>query len=131
MAIIRQHFKKKKAGKPTAKQRELAAQWEATLAAHGRPLEKGKKVAGSLPGAKAKADPIALPTQAKPHKRTNEVVPSLPMSGTATKPVTDEAAQAKKEMRGRVGIAFNKGGLQYLTDSDLAEQKTGGHKRRT
>lgn len=54
------------------------------------------------------------------------------MSGAATKAVPTEDMQAAiHKVSSRVGMSYNKGGLQYLTDDELREQRTGAHKRRT
>lgn len=108
-----------------AEQRDLALQWEKICASHARPLERG---------AQAK-NVVVKPVKVKVSKavKTKVVAPvHKPMAlFVATKPVVDPLAQAKRDLAPRVGQAFNKGGLQYLSDDDMAEQKTGAHKRRT
>jgi len=128
MAIIKQYLGKKKKRKPTAAERELAESWEKLKLQHAKPLERGSEARGKLAGTsqhkKQKHEP------AIPYKRLTPDIPSLPMTGAATKPIADPAAAEKHAMKARAGIQFNKGGIQYLSDLDMAEQRTGVHKRR-
>lgn len=108
---------------PTAKERELVAQWERLMKAHSKPLERGAKAKGVRIETRGKK-PALAPTEVS--KR-----PSRPVyMGSATKPAVDPLAEAKKQLMSRVGQAYNKGGLQLLTDAEIAEQKTGSHRRR-
>jgi hypothetical protein len=127
MAIIHPYMGKRKKQKPNAEQRALAEAWDRLQARHSNPLELGSKAKGKLPGTKnVKGVPKAIPV----FKRKNEDIPSLPMNGTATLPISDPAAAEKHAMKARAGVNYNKGGLQFLSDLDMAEQKTGVHKRR-
>jgi len=109
---------------PVTRRQQLEADWKKLMMKHAAPLERGAQAKGVI------LDVTAPPPPA-PYRRTNEHVPSLPMFGNATSPVVDPLQGAKHTLKSRVGVAFNKGGLQYLTDGDLAEQKTGAHRRRT
>jgi hypothetical protein len=132
MKIIYERKKKQKRHKPKAIDRQLAADWIGLLAKHGAPLEKGAKSCGSLPGIGTLSPdgrPLNL-TCIAPYKRFNKEIPSLPMQGVATKPSVDILRDAKRQLAPRTGLGYNKGGLQYLTDDELAEQRTGVHKRR-
>jgi hypothetical protein len=135
MSIIRQNFKKVKAKKPNAKQRELDADWQRMIASHSKPLERGASVRGNLPDVKVKKrkkykEPVTDfdPTPA-PVVRVLPP-PSNPWA-SASKPQDDATLRAAKDgLKHRIGQSFNKGGLQYLTDDELAEQVAGAHKRR-
>ena len=115
---------RRKQSKPTAEQRRLAAQWEAIKASHASPLERGAKSWG-----------LKKPKQVKEVEQIDLLV-DLPVQkpmkdpGVATKPVIDPLAEIKARLKSRVGQAFNKGGLQYLTDDELEEQRSGSHRRR-
>jgi len=124
MAIIRPYLGRKKKRKPTAEEREQALKWEKLLAKHSKPLERGAQANGIK---NVKGVPKAVPD----FKRQNPDIPSLPMSGVATKPISDPAAAEKHAMKARAGINYNKGGVQYLSDLDLKEQKSGTHRRRS
>ena len=128
MAIIHPYLGRKKKRKPTEAERKLRAEWDRIVASHAKPLESGSKAKGKLPGTKnAKGVPKAQPI----FKRENEVVPSLPMNGTATVPIVDPAAAEKHAMKARAGQVYPKGGLQYMTDSDIQDDKTGLLRRRS
>lgn len=124
MAIVSPKFKKRKPRKPTAEERELARNWEQVLAKHAKPLERGAKAKGIK---NVKGVPKAVPD----FKRQGPDIPSVPMYGSATKPIADPAAAEKHAMKARAGINYNKGGVQYLSDLDLEEQKSGTHRRRS
>lgn len=120
--------KLRKKRKPTAAQRELAAAEARMLEAHSKPLTSGRKYGGST----VVEDKMSSPVVAGPYIRPASVPkpPPAPV-GVATKVVCDPLAAAKAGLASRVGQAYNKGGLSYLTDDELAEQRTGAHKRRT
>lgn len=42
-----------------------------------------------------------------------------------------KAKQKLAELKSRVGVVFNKGGYQYLTDSDLEDERAGKTRRRS
>lgn len=124
MAIIYQPVKRTR--KSNAQTRELDDAWENLKAAHAKPLERGCINRGT------KA-PKLNNKQKRAAKRAAAAEPTIPHStsfGTATVPVNDPLAEAKRNLASRVGQSFNKGGLQYLTDDEMAEQRTGAHKRR-
>lgn len=76
MAILHTHIPKSKKRKPTAKQRELAASWEAIL-----------KKYDTKPVAK-RATKVATPVVSKPFIRETVRYPSLNSGlGNATKPI--------------------------------------------
>jgi hypothetical protein len=129
MAIIHPYLGKKKKRKPTAEERELATSWEKLKLSHAKPLELGSQVKGKIPGTLVSKSKVRY-QEPEPYKRKNENVPSLPMKGMATKPIADPAAAEKHAMKAHAGVAYNKGGLVFLSDADLAEQRTGVHKRR-
>lgn len=127
MGIIYQTVRRTRK-KPDAKQRQLADDWEALKAKHSAPLERGHVNRGTTV-------PKLTNKQKRELRRQQQalVVEPLPHStsfGSATLPVVDPLAGAKRELSARVGQSFSKGGLQYLTDDELAEQRTGVHKRR-
>jgi len=115
---------KSKKRKPTARERELAKAWEKIKASHTKLLEKGAKANGLKQKPKV-VEKVLINT--KP-----EIPPlSLKSFGTATKPVIDPLAGAKRELAPRVGPLYNKSGLHYLSDVELADQKKGTHRRRS
>lgn len=129
--LIFEKRKRQKAKKPNAAQRALAAEWERIKAEHTTPLSKGAAANGIK--VKNKQVPVLfqprfmLEEQAPPSKSLPE---PLHDKKTGVKPLVDDLAAAKKALKGRVGPAFNKGGLQFLTDDELVEQRTGVHRRR-
>jgi len=134
MAIIHPHHKKRRPRKPTEAERKLRAEWERIVASHAKPLEGGVKAKGKLPsvtGAKVLTKPslTVKPVRVRPDDAA--LVPSLPMGiGAGTKPAVDPIGAEKHALKARLGQIYNKGAPQYLTDADLAEQKTGNHRRR-
>ena len=136
MGIIYGPTKRTKVGNPNAKQRQLDADWQAMLEKHAKPLERGAVSNGFVVKAKTnkqkrlEAREAAAAIVAKSTLRDSIRYPSLPMKGNATKPVVDPLAEAKRGLATRIGQAYNKGGLQYLSDDEMAEQKTGVHRRR-
>lgn len=116
--------------KLTKAQQALADQWERVKAQHAKPLEQGAKGRGRLPGPGTKL--VAAKAQAKPRPRLDAgpLVPSLPMAGVATVPTCDLLAPEKQALKSRLGQSYNKGTVQYLTDDELAEQRSGSHRRR-
>lgn len=117
--------RKRKKQKPTAAQRDLAAAEAKMWAAHSKPLGASRTVTVETYEPKT-------PVVSGPYIRPNSVPkPVAAPVGNATKTVRDPLAAAKAGLAGRVGQAYNKGGLSYLTDDELAEQRTGAHKRRT
>ena len=124
MTIIKAPRGRRKKQKPNAKQRELADSWAQLLAKHDRPLERGAKAKGiTVVAASVEPDDDLAATKAK------LVVGSRSM-GVAVKPVVDPLRAEKKALAARTGQAYNKGGIQYLSDDELKEQRTGAHKRR-
>ena len=124
-------LKRSKKGRPTAEQRALDAEWQRLKASHAKPLEKGAKANGRSDTKKTSTMCAVL--QPTPFKRDTGMrsIPSLPMTGNATKPIaTKDLLEAHQALKGRVGQSFSKGGLQYLSDSELLEQRTGSHRRR-
>lgn len=132
MAIIYQHPLKRKKRKPSAEEQKLRKEWERLLQTHSKPLEGGKKVRGSLPKAKpvGRQTQVLLQTPMAHPRGPDPKLPSLPMGLGGTKMAIDPLAGEKHALKTRVGQVFNKGGPQYLSDDDIAEQRTGSHKRR-
>ena len=130
MAIIRQQFKKAKKRKPTEAERKLRDEWDRILQSHSKPLDQGLKARGKLPGTGAKTLVKPQYTSKLPEKSPDQKLPSLPMGYGGTKPAIDPLAEAKQSVKARTGQVYNKGGVQYLTDEDLKEQKSGSHRRR-
>lgn len=64
-----------KKSKPTKALRELDAQWQALVAKHRAPLERGAHAKGSLP--KAKAVQTKMPNLAVPIERSSRVIASM------------------------------------------------------
>lgn len=113
----------------TAAKRALAAEWEALLAAHSKPLERGAKAKGveSKPLTKVRLSPQGSVRDTS----TVLKISSVPMKGAATLPsLSEDLRAARQNLAARVGMSYNKGGLQYLSDDELKEQRTGVHKRR-
>ncbi len=107
-----------------AQQRQLDAEWQKLLKSHSKPLERGHKAKGG-------GSILVLPTESQsPFTRPTERPKSLGTFGAATVPVIDPLKSAKDNLKSRTGQLYNKGGIQYLTDADMLEQKTGSHKRR-
>lgn len=126
MAIIHSPTRRTKPKKMDAKQRQLQADWEKLMSKHSKPLDRGAKANGL----KVKPAPQTAveAVQFEPSVRTANK--GFKMMGAATVPVRDELADAKKALSSRIGQSYNKGGLQYLTDDEIEEQRTGAHKRR-
>ena len=111
----------------TAAQRELQAEWEALQKRHSAPLEKGAKAKGIQV-----VQGVAINPRPSRFIRSTERANSLPMFGNATKALPSaDMIEAKEKLKSRIGISYNKGGLMYLTDAELEEQKTGAHRRRS
>lgn len=81
-------------------------------------FEVNSRVEPFLP---AKVDPVMR--ERKAPKLAQSVLDELPQREHA-------AAEKLKELKTRVGPAFNKGGYQYLGDSDLADVRAGLTRRR-
>lgn len=111
----------KRKPKPTAKQRELAAEWEKLCRKHARPLELGAQAKG-------------ITLKAKPQKQVvvhaRPQAPAKFVKDTGTRSVVDPLAVIKAALAPRIGQSYSKGGLQYLTDDEMNEQRTGAHRRR-
>ncbi len=109
---------------PKREQAELKKSWDKLVAAHAKPLEKG--------GTPVRPKERPPEQHSMLHRRETTRYPSLDTGGTATKPLPDASLQqAIREQSAFVGMAYNKGGLQYLTPAERAEQRTGSHKRRS
>ncbi len=123
--------KKRKPSKKTAAQRKLDTDWEAMLKAHAKPLEKGGKANGIKVAVKAKPKFEFKLGPVEPDRPIEKKLP-VPLSQklAGTLPITDPLAEAKHALKHRVGQAYNKSGISYLTDDELKEQRTGSHKRR-
>lgn len=130
MAIVYTKTKRSKR-KSTKATRSLDADWEALLAKHTKPLEYGAKAKGSSVKT-VKVKPVwVAPSTTRDTTPGNLKVVSVPMTGAATLPNKPTDLQdAIHKVSSRVGISYNKGGLQYLSDAELQEQRTGAHKRR-
>lgn len=106
-----------------AKNRELKESWEKLLIESAKPLEQGAKAKGVVvDGIVQVKKPVVTVLQKR--------IPSLPMGAGGTKPVVDPLGEAKDKLKSHIGMVYNKGGLQYLSDEDIAEQRSGTHKRR-
>lgn len=112
----------KRKPKPTAKQRELAAEWEKMCKKHARPLELGAQAKGIM-------------LKPKPQKQvvvhTRPQATSKFIKDTGTRSVIDPLAVIKAALAPRIGQSYSKGGLQYLTDDEIQEQRKGSHLRRS
>jgi hypothetical protein len=104
---IHSHIKKRKAKKPTAKQRELAAEWEAILKKH-----ETKKV---LPkGVKAY-------TQPKPFVRETVRYPSLnTFAGSCTKPIHGKVYTGDKMIG--IGTLHKSNAVPIFAEEDAKDQ---------
>lgn len=129
--ILYEKRKKRKARKPNATERQLQADWERMMKQHAQPLVKGAIANGVKVKPKISKKEFTVLTVAERAAPKSKDLP-IPLSQrqTGTVPVVDVLADAKHALKARVGISFNKGGLQYLSDDELAEQRTGSHKRR-
>lgn len=105
--IIHTHFKKRKAKKPTAKQRELQAEWEAIVKKY-----EPKK---ALPkGVKAYTPP-------KPHVRQTEKYPSLQTFGeNCTKPIHGKVYTGNKMIG--IGTLHKSNAVPIFTDDEAKDQ---------
>lgn len=113
----------------TAASRALDAEWERLLATHAKPLERGAKAKGVT--TKFSPAVVLSPAGGVRDTSTSFSIQSVPMTGAATLPrVNEDMQQARTSLAARVGLSYNKGGLQYLSDDELKEQRTGSHKRR-
>jgi hypothetical protein len=72
---------KRKQKKPDARQRQLKADWEATLAKHGVPLERGAKSKGILVSRTRKQEKLVLPSTNVDPSRDLRRHPSLETPG--------------------------------------------------
>jgi hypothetical protein len=124
--------KRKDKNPNNAATRKLAQEWAAMVEAHSLPLERGAKAKGvDTTALTVKAKPLLSRVTARTVENLGYQIQSVRMNGAATKSTpTPELAAAMKHVAGRTGAAYNKGGLQYLTDDELAEHRTGAHKRR-
>lgn len=128
MAILYAKVKKTKPANTAAK-RALASDWQALVAAHSKPLERGAKAKGVKTVLLAPARLSPLPGARD--TSTDLKVTSVPMKGAATLPsLSEDLYTARQNLAARVGMSYNKGGLQYLSDDEIKEQRTGVHKRR-
>lgn len=132
MTIIHPRTKRSKVPN-TAANRKLAEDWEKLKAAHTKPLVKGAIANGIKIKSKTKQVPVLLTRPklevAEPPKK---VLP-IPLTNhtPGTKPAVDVLSSEKHALKARVGQVFNKGGAQYMTDSDLADAKAGLLRRRS
>lgn len=101
-----------KTGK-TAKQRQLEADWQALLVKHSKPLERGAISKGIKLVAPAVAS--TLPPVDKPRARF--------VNDTGT-------ARQSAALPRAVGQLYNKGPIQFISEQDALEQRTGSHLRR-
>lgn len=109
---------------------QLARDWEAMMAKHAKPLERGAIAKGvtSVPSAEVK-----LPVVTEPLIRETPVKPSRSMflHANATTPHPNNDPRLLLDATAHIGQLYNKGGLQVLTPGDVAEQKSGSHRRRS
>lgn len=103
--IIHTSFKKRKAKKPNAKQRELAADWEKLL----KKYEPKKPVVGS----------VYTMNQPKPYIRQTAKIPSLPFSGA---PCTkkDAPVYTGTAMKG-IGTMHKSNSVPVFSDEEAIE----------
>lgn len=128
--IVYEKRKKQKPKKLTVAQQALADEWVRIVESHKKPLVKGAIANGVKIAKPAEAKiPVLLAIEPAPPKMKDLPIPLNPKS-VGTKPITDELIEAKRNLAGRVGVSYNKGGIQYLTDDELKEQQSGSHRRR-
>ncbi len=113
----------------TSKAAQLQADWEKLLAAHSKPLERGAKAksVGTISS-------VSAPNRA--FRRTSEQLVgaaslNTTVNATTVKIEDAEMLRVKRELAARTGQAYNKGGIQLLTDLDMQEQRSGSHRRRS
>lgn len=115
-----------------AYERELLASWQKIVSASQAPLERGAVAKGSAVVSAPDEPPARMSTSLRSGAYDASFVGSLPMGkgGGGTVPAVDPLHEVKRELAGRTGQAYNKGGIQYLSDADLQEQRSGSHRRR-
>lgn len=105
--IIHTHFKKRKAKKPTAKQRELAAEWDNIL--------KKYKPNKSLPKG------VQAYSPAKSHVRETVKYPSLnTFEGSCTKPIHGKVYTGDKMIG--IGTLHKSNAVPIFSDDDAKDQ---------
>lgn len=128
-----QYLKIKRAKpKNIAASRQLQDDWDKLLASHSKPLEKGAKAKGSAKKVKPSKELKLQFSTPRIVDNSNVKIRSVAMTGAATKVagMSPDMQEAHRRVASRVGISYNKGGLQYLSDDEMKEQRTGSHKRR-
>lgn len=115
--------------KLTKKQQELADSWNKIVASHQSIKFSGKY--GKMVPVQTKPSSI-LPFTQPPRGQVNSelTIRSVPMGAGGTLPIDRELDAAKEDLAWRTGALFPKGGVQYMTDNDLAELKQGITRRR-
>ena len=112
----------------TKKQRELQDSWN-------KILKKYSNLSFSSSPPKQTKRLKRKPLEYKPSPYLRETnIPSLSSMdhGIGAKPIKDKSLlEAEKKLAKRVGLQYNKGGLQYLTDSDLQAMQRGELRRRS
>lgn len=112
----------------TGKKLQLQSDWEKLIAKHSKPLERGAKAHGIVVTGSGSVVAATVPRPSSinsiPSLRTSEFCTTIPIESS-------ELIQVKRNLSSRTGQAWNKGGVQYLTDLDIEEQKTGSHRRRS
>lgn len=107
MALIHTHIPKRKKRKPTAKQRQLAADWEALLKKY-EPKRSVPKTAKPM-------------VQQKPYVRETPKYPSLEtFQGTCTKPVQGKVYTGTA-MKG-IGTLHKSNAVPIFNDQDAIDQ---------
>lgn len=105
--IIHTHFKKRKAKKPTAKQRELDASWQAILKKY-----ETKTV--------SKVKPVSV-VATKPFVRETKHYPSLnTYGGNCTKPIHGKVYTGDKMIG--IGTLHKSNAVPIFTDEDAKDQ---------
>ena len=116
--------------KPTPnKKDQLQADWEKLHAAHSKPLERGAKAKGV-----GTISSVSAPNRAfrrTPDSLVGAASLNTTVNATTVKIEDAEMLRVKRELAARTGQAYNKGGIQLLTDLDMQEQRSGSHRRRS
>ena len=105
------------------------------LARHAKPLEKGAIANGLSSARKVDVEYYRHQPSSAVIPRQDKLasVPSLKSTDNCTTIKVEDAEmiQVKRELATRTGQAWNKGGIQLLTELDIQEQRTGAHRRRS
>lgn len=122
-----------KSKKLTKKQQELQSDWEKVQASHKAVPKFAGKYGSSDMQVKRKFNIQTLAPAGGARQISNSglnVRVNTPMGSGGTIPYDASLEAAKAGLAGRTGALYNKGGMAFISDADLAEMTTGSHRRR-